>query len=73
MMSDNKIPFEKSFASHEKAKYWSDKNIDNNGNFINPNNIYKCARKDYLFDIMLNFILNGLLEIFFLVHYMNNF
>jgi len=25
-MTDNKIPFEKSFASHEKAKYWSDKN-----------------------------------------------
>ena len=26
MTEDNKIPFEKSFASHEKAKYWSEKN-----------------------------------------------
>jgi very-short-patch-repair endonuclease len=42
-MIDDKIPFEKSFASHEKAKYWSDKNE------INPNQVYKKSGKKYLF------------------------
>ena len=33
------IPFEKSFASHEKAKYWSDKNE------IKPEEVFKNSHK----------------------------
>jgi very-short-patch-repair endonuclease len=36
--------FEKSFASHEKAKFWSDKND------INPNKITKYTKQSYYFD-----------------------
>ena len=43
-MSDNKILFEKSFASHEKAKYWS------NNNSINPSNIRLQSHKKYWFN-----------------------
>ena len=35
--------FKKSFASHENAKYWSDKNE------IKPREIHKSSRKKYLF------------------------
>ena len=38
------IPFEKSFASHEKAKYWSDKNV------LKPNQVMKGSNKKYLFN-----------------------
>jgi len=37
--------FEKSFASHEKAKYWSDKNGD-----VKPNDVFKGSHKKYWFD-----------------------
>jgi hypothetical protein len=38
------IPFEKSFASHEKAKYWSDKNL------LKPNEVFKSTGKKYIFN-----------------------
>jgi very-short-patch-repair endonuclease len=38
------ICFNKSFASEEKAKYWSLKNS------INPRDVFKVSRKKYLFD-----------------------
>jgi hypothetical protein len=38
------IPFEKSFASHEKSKYWSDKNE------LKPNEVFKGSRKKYWFE-----------------------
>lgn len=41
------IPFEKSFASTNIAKYWSLKNIDENGNFISPLNVSKGTDKKY--------------------------
>ena len=43
-MEDNKIPFEKSFASHEKAKYWSNKNK------LKPNEVSKSSNKKYIFN-----------------------
>jgi very-short-patch-repair endonuclease len=39
-----KICFEKSFASHEKAIYWSDKNE------LKPYQVFKKTNKKYLFD-----------------------
>jgi very-short-patch-repair endonuclease len=59
----NIIPFEKSFASHEKSKYWSDKN----GN-INPINVtlksnkkywFNCNKCNHIFDIALNNVSAG--------------
>jgi very-short-patch-repair endonuclease len=41
---------EKSFASHEKSKYWSDKNVDENGNKIIPRHVFKSSGKKYLFN-----------------------
>jgi very-short-patch-repair endonuclease len=38
------IPFEKSFASHEKSKYWSDKNE------LKPKDVFKGTHKKYLFN-----------------------
>jgi len=38
------IPFERSFASHEKAKYWSKKNKEN------PRDVFKSSGKKYWFD-----------------------
>jgi len=38
------IPFNKSFASHEKSKYWSKKNI------IKPNDIMMGSQKKFIFD-----------------------
>ena len=40
----NNIPFEKSFASHEKAKFWSNKNE------LKPEQVYKVTAKKYYFD-----------------------
>jgi len=39
------IQFDRSFASHEKAKYWS----ENNGE-VKPNDVYKSSHKKYWFD-----------------------
>ena len=39
------IQFDRSFASHEKAKYWSDKNGD-----VKPKDVYKGSHKKYWFD-----------------------
>lgn len=41
---DCQICFEKSFASHEKSKYWSDKNQ------LKPRQVFKASNKEYLFD-----------------------
>ena len=38
------IPFEKSFASHEKAKYWSSKNE------LKPEGVARGSNKKYWFD-----------------------
>ena len=38
------IPFDKSFASHEKAQYWSDKNV------LKPDQVMKGSHKKYIFD-----------------------
>jgi len=42
--SKKKMPFERSFASHPKSKYWSDKND------VLPRNVFKSARKKYKFN-----------------------
>ena len=42
-MSDKNISFEKSFASHDKAKYWSNKNE------LKPNEVSKGSDKKNLF------------------------
>ncbi len=39
------IPFERSFASHEKAKFWSEKNGD-----VNPRVVFKSSHTKYWFD-----------------------
>jgi len=44
------ICYEKSFASHEKSKYWSDKNIDEFGNSIKPRYVFKRTHEKYWFD-----------------------
>ncbi len=44
------ICYKKSFASHEKSKYWSDKNVDKNGNKINTRNIVKGSNEKYWFN-----------------------
>src|SRR5437868_9257840 len=38
------IPYEKSFASHDKAKYWSDKNE------LKPFQVYLSTHTKFLFD-----------------------
>lgn len=40
----NEIPFERSFASHEKSQYWSSKNN------VLPKDVYKGSHSKYLFD-----------------------
>jgi hypothetical protein len=37
--------FEKSFASHEKSKYWSDKN-----GIVKPRQVFKSVNTKYWFD-----------------------
>ena len=39
------MPYEKSFASHEKSQYWSSKNGD-----ITPRQVFKSTNKKYWFD-----------------------
>jgi len=39
------IPYERSFASHERAKYWSKKNGD-----VKPEDVFKQSNKKYWFD-----------------------
>jgi len=41
---DCKKCFEKSFASHEKAKYWSNKNE------LKPRQVFKSSGKKYFFE-----------------------
>ena len=38
------VPYEKSFATHEKAKYWSEKNV------LKPHEVYLCTGKKYIFN-----------------------
>ena len=38
------IPFERSFASHEKSKYWSSRNTEK------PENVFKSSHKKYWFE-----------------------
>jgi very-short-patch-repair endonuclease len=38
------IPFERSFASHEKSQFWSKKNTEK------PQNVFKCSHKKFWFD-----------------------
>jgi very-short-patch-repair endonuclease len=48
--NDCQTCFNNSFASHEKAEFWSDKNVDENGNKINPRQVFKKTHKKYLFN-----------------------
>ena len=43
-MTNKIIPYEKSFASHEKAQYWSDKNE------FKPNEVFKCSNTKFCFN-----------------------
>ena len=43
-MSNKIISYEKSFASHKKSKFWSNKNN------ISPNKITKGSKKSYYFN-----------------------
>jgi very-short-patch-repair endonuclease len=44
------ICFNKSFASHEKSQYWSNENIDENGEFISPKNLTLFSNKKIKFN-----------------------
>ena len=46
-MTDSKIPYEKSFACHKKAKYWSNKNE------LKPNEVSKSSHSKFCFDCVL--------------------
>jgi hypothetical protein len=46
-MTDSKLSYEKSFASHEKSKYWSDKNE------LKPNEVFKSTHSKFWFDCVL--------------------
>ncbi len=37
------VPYNKSFAKHEKAKYWSSKNV------LKPYEVFLCSSKPFLF------------------------
>jgi len=39
------IPLERSFASHKRAEFWSEKNGD-----VKPENVFKSSHKEYWFD-----------------------
>ena len=43
-MANKIIPYEKSFASHEKAQFWSDKNE------LNPNEVALNSNKKFWFN-----------------------
>jgi len=51
-----KICYERSFASHEKAKYWSNKNNEN------PRNMFKCSGKKFLFECECGHTFSKILE-----------
>jgi very-short-patch-repair endonuclease len=42
--------FEKSFASHEKSKYWSEKNKNEEGNIISPRDVHRSSGDKYIFN-----------------------
>ena len=46
------IPFDKSFASHEKSKYWSDKNE------LKPYQVSKASKKNIGLNVNINIYLN---------------
>ncbi len=46
---DCQICFNKSFESHPKSQYWSEKNIDENGLKLKPRDIFKTSGKEYIF------------------------
>ena len=50
--NDCKICFEKSFASNERSKHWSNKNN------INPREVFKNSHKKYLFKCKKNHVFN---------------
>jgi hypothetical protein len=54
--SEIMIPFERSFAGHEKAKYWSKKNEEN------PRDVFKGSNKKYWFDCECGHEFNGTLS-----------
>jgi hypothetical protein len=58
-----KLSFEKSFASHEKSKYWNyDLNIDIPKNVRKSSNKkywFKCTNGNHLFEKQLNYIIDG--------------
>ena len=39
-----------SMASHPRSEFWSRKNVNSDGNFINPRNILKNSREKYYFE-----------------------
>jgi very-short-patch-repair endonuclease len=43
-MTNKIIPYEKSFASHEKAQFWSDKNE------FKPNEVFKSSHEKFIFN-----------------------
>jgi len=43
-MTNKIIPYEKSFTSHEKAQFWSDKNE------LKPNEVFKCSNTKFCFN-----------------------
>jgi hypothetical protein len=45
-MTNKIIPYEKSFASHEKAQYWSDKNE------LKPNEVFKSSHEKFIFNCL---------------------
>ena len=56
------IPFERSFASHEKSKYWSSKNTEKSENVFKSSNKkfwFDCICCSHSFDISLNKIIEG--------------
>jgi len=54
--------YENSFASHEKSKYWSEKNVDKNGNIINPRHVVKGSGNKYYFKCEYNHDFNSSLD-----------
>lgn len=50
------IPFERSFASHEKSKYWSNQNTEQ------PRDVFKSSGKKYWFDCNNNHIFDSQLD-----------
>jgi very-short-patch-repair endonuclease len=56
------IPFERTFASHEKSKYWSKKNTENPRNVFKSTHVkfwFDCPDCNHCFDSQLNNIVSG--------------